>query len=246
MRALPLLAAVVLSMTAWAPPADAQSQPEASEAAPVEASDELAPEPEPEPEPEPAPEPEPEPAPEPAPDSDSDPDSDSRTSSDPLADGDPGRYLAIGASILKEHGFSGVLRARYRWVGVEFAGGWSPYILAVTGACNEVIVDGALRVTLSALGFFAEEGDMSHGARAGVLWDAFFGWGAMLGYQVEYVLTEYLVFSAGAGVQIFPFGDEPATRRLARECPSNAIIEPHPLTTYVQPYIGFSLLLYLF
>ncbi|MDP6945623.1 MAG: hypothetical protein QF464_15850, partial [Myxococcota bacterium] len=156
------------------------------------------------------------------------------------------RHFAIGASVWRELGFSGVLRGRYKWVGVDAAVGYSPYFLIVTDPCANVLLDGSVRVSVSALGFLVEEAEVSHGFRVGGIYDDFFGWGGMVGYQIEATLNEYFVLAAGAGLQAFPLGHEKASRHAAAQCGAAGTGGLVPLTPNLHWYLGMTLFFYPF
>lgn len=156
------------------------------------------------------------------------------------------RHLGLGVSILKEHGFGAVARMQFAWFGLEASVALSPYFLFVSGACSELILEATWRVSASALGTFGR-GRLRHGPRLGFTFDGFFGPGGQLGYQLEVAFNPWLALSFGAGLLVFPLGEEPAEKRAAAACGVNpSSIQLDPLQTIVQPYIGASLLFYVF
>ncbi len=156
------------------------------------------------------------------------------------------RHFGIGASVWRELGWSGVVRARYKWVGADAALGFAHYSLIVTNPCPNVLVGGDVRLTVSGLGFVAETAEVSHGFRVGGIYDGFFGFGGMLGYLVEATVTKHFVVSAGAGVQAFPWGHERANRGASALCGVETGGQVVPLTANLHWYVGMQVLFYPF
>ncbi|MBN2495204.1 MAG: hypothetical protein JXR96_11470 [Deltaproteobacteria bacterium] len=154
------------------------------------------------------------------------------------------RSLAVGVGTLKELGIAaGLVRARFWYLGVEGAFGILPILLMVSGDCNETIFKVSMHATGSLLVYFNEDtGDVVHGVRVGGVWDQRFGLGIIAGYQGEMSLTHYLSLGFGAGLQIYPNGDDWVVETLEDACGSS--VQPNALLTYVQPYIGVNLLFY--
>ena len=156
------------------------------------------------------------------------------------------RHLGIGGTVWQELGFGAVLRGRYKWIGIDAAVGWVPRFFVVNEPCTEVFVGGDLRGTFSALGYFYETEEVSHGLRAGAAYDQMFGWGGIVGYQSEVALDEHFVFAVGAGFQVFPDGHAAATRRCEGLCGPGTQPEVLPLMGTLQWYLGMTLFFYPF
>ncbi len=155
------------------------------------------------------------------------------------------RHLALGVSTVKELGFiAAQIRGRYDHVAFEAAFGLLPILIFITGDETGIIADYSLHATGSVLVFFnSDQSRMSHGLRAGAIWDGKFGWGGLVGWQGELRLTRLLSLSFGAGIQFYPQAGDWAGRRLEKEYPDASVnIDAQ---TYVQPYVGVGLLLYL-
>lgn len=65
----------------------------------------------------------------------------------------------------------------------------------------------------------------------------------MVGWQGELRLTRLLSLSFDAGIQFYPQAGDWAGRRLEKEYPDASV--DIDAQTYVQPYVGVGLLLYL-
>jgi hypothetical protein len=158
-------------------------------------------------------------------------------------DGEVRRHFALGATVL-EQGLGVLVRGRYEYVGFEVSGGGNPYLIPVTGGCNRALVGFPPHATASLLFFFnGHERFFQSGLRAAGVWDRVFGFGGQLGYMAELSFTELIALQIGAGVQVYPKGEDRPLELAREKCGPGASL--FPLSTFVRPYFGVNVLFYL-
>ena len=157
----------------------------------------------------------------------------------------PPRTLALGVSLLQEHGFGGVARLRVGRAGFEVAGAWFPYYAFASACCNVAYDLEGWRVTASVVGLLegGKGGKLSHGPRFGYFYDGVLRHGLIVGYQVELPLSEWLVLEVGAGIQYTPSAGGPVRAILERTCGEPVELD---VLAYLRPYVGVSALFYVF
>jgi hypothetical protein len=176
------------------------------------------------------------------------------------------RHLGIPISFLKELGFGVGLRGRLNHFALEANVGLAPYVFFVSGTCEDVTVGAAAHFTGSLLTFFSgQHNKFQSGLRLAAHADELFGPGGSLGWIGELNLGKVVALQLGAGVQIYPEGEERAENELIASCQgstsdvfglSRAEVSSteaelirdavSPVFTTYQSYIGGSVVIYAF
>ncbi|MBI4705766.1 MAG: PEGA domain-containing protein [Deltaproteobacteria bacterium] len=144
------------------------------------------------------------------------------------------RNVALGLTLLKEHGFGGLLRLRVNHVALDLAGGALPVFIMAPDfrAALSAHASGSL-----VLFFSGDQRPTQHGLRLAGAYDQVLGPGGGAGWVGEWCWPHF-VFALGAGLQIYPLFDDYARKYfdLGSEVDMGFGV--------VQPYLGLNLFWY--
>lgn len=157
-------------------------------------------------------------------------------------------HLGVGITVLSEMGYGGHIRGRLGPIALEFSAAMAlEYFVTRDTPCPLVVFEFPFRMTGSLIGYIAEDHEISHSVRAGVIWHGIYGWGAIVGYRAEVRLVDWLVLEGGTGVIVMPIGHEHATCAIKARCGPDAKASPtSELTNRAWLYFGLGLTAYLF
>ena len=151
------------------------------------------------------------------------------------------RTLAIGLTMVKEHGFGAVVRGRANHVAVDLAAGFNPLLVIITGDESKIDFGMPLQASLGPVFFISnDQANFQNGIRVNGIYNRALGPGGGVGWVGEITKRRFTI-AFGAGLQIFP----QATRRV-KEYFSD--LQDASLTSSapeVQFYFGVNLLWYL-
>ncbi|MFH0976947.1 MAG: hypothetical protein V1874_14285 [Spirochaetota bacterium] len=117
------------------------------------------------------------------------------------------RSFALGITTLKEHGFGGMLRARWNHFAIDGSVGSLPWLIMYTtedGETTETEFDMSFHSDLSCVVFInSDQSRFQNGIRLGALYDSIGGKGIMGGWTGEITFTTFAL-CIGAGIQYYP------------------------------------------
>ena len=153
------------------------------------------------------------------------------------------RTLAIGITTLKEHGFGGVVRGRMDHVALDFAVGFNPVLVIVSGDTSIVDFGMPLQLSLGPVFFFSsDQATFQNGIRLNGIYNRALGPGGGLGWVGE-ITKRHLTIAFGVGFQVYP----QASRRV-KEYFSDLRDQDVDLSSSLpelQVYVGVNILWYL-
>jgi len=151
--------------------------------------------------------------------------------------------FAVGAALLKEHGFGLAARALFGPVGLEGSVGYMPWIVVIGGDCTYIDLMMKMRVggnLLIRLKNFAN-GKMRLLLKLGGAWQEGIPMNGMEGHAgvgFDFFLAKHFLFSVGAGLQIVPGAWEMMEDIEDRECPGMTTQDSDKALAVAQPFIG--------
>jgi hypothetical protein len=154
------------------------------------------------------------------------------------------RTFALGIATLKEHGFGGIMRARFNHFAIDGSVGSLPWLIMYTTADGTTTsYDGAMsfHTDLSFLIFInSDHGRFQNGIRLGGLYDSVGGKGVMFGWSGELTFNTFAL-CFGVGIQYYPDLIEKVNERF----PATKNADLGSSYKY-QPYLGINFVWYLF
>ena len=159
---------------------------------------------------------------------------------------DIARGFALGIATLKEYGFGTFLRLRRNFVAAEGGIGAMPVIIMESsGRCGGAELELALHAGGALVFFFDDhESEFQNGIKLGGFYNSTLRPGGWLGWHGEWTMSSSFALSLSVGIQVYPGADDVILSRLRESCPSGS--DPSPSWGMVQPYVGLSMLFYLF
>ncbi len=147
--------------------------------------------------------------------------------------------LAVGPTVLKEHGFGIAARILGKRFGIEVGAAYMPWLIAITGACTFADIELHAHYDAAALFSVANIKDrMRILIKAGGGWQDTIGMDVRAGAAFNMYFSDTFVLDVGAGLQVVP-GAGDALKRIGKEnCPGGTVSQADQDTSVLQPYIG--------
>ncbi len=117
------------------------------------------------------------------------------------------RSFAVGITTLKEHGFGGMMRARWNHFAIDGSVGSLPWLVmyeSADGTTTNYDFDMSLHTDLSCVIFInGDQGRFQNGIRLGGLYDSIGGKGVIFGWTGELTFNTFAL-CFGVGLQYYP------------------------------------------